>query len=83
MSHKLVFVTCRLTFMSRRLVFVTHRVMFMSCRIVFVMRSFLKIKIEMIFILITLNLTRGGLMEIFGTLLRPHTLYLFIQKWMN
>ena len=38
MSHRLVFVRCRLTFMSHRLVFVTHRVMFMSHRIVFVMR---------------------------------------------
>ena len=38
MSHRLIFVRRRLTFMSRRLVFVTHRVMFMSRRIVFVMR---------------------------------------------
>ena len=43
MSRRLVFGTCRLTFMSRRLVFVTHTVMFMSHRIVFVMRRALNV----------------------------------------
>ena len=38
MSCRLVFVTSRLMFMSRRLVFVTRRLTFMLCRIVFATR---------------------------------------------